>query len=222
MAISSAHIDSLMLRGSGNLRSTAILDLSERINDVARRWRASALGIYEHQSNHVSDSNDLIYGWEDENHPCSLVLDPGASFALDVQWKRLLLHEDASFDGPSIVRVANTVALRYVAQPFAMSATYIIVFLPLETSDAAKCSLELDAAINVAPLSGHAEQALLTKRELEIAQWVSQGKTSPEVAIILSLSEYTINDHIRSGMKKMGATNRLSFIANTIRRGLVV
>ncbi|MDZ7874102.1 MAG: helix-turn-helix transcriptional regulator [Rhizobium sp.] len=96
--------------------------------------------------------------------------------------------------------------------------------LPLraETSDAAKCSLNSTQQSYVAFYQGMPSKRFCTKRELEIAQWVFQGKTSPEVAIILSLSEYTINDHIRSGMKKMGATNRLSFIANTIRRGLVV
>lgn len=96
-------------------------------------------------------------------------------------------------------------ALRYVAYPLVLSATYIVVSLPTDTENAYRCSHDMDAALSVASFTADIRPANLTRRELEIARWVSEGKTSPEVAIILSLSEYTVNDYIRSGMKKMGA-----------------
>lgn len=221
MTISGSQTDSARHLEQDKTRSDASLHVYEHINGVARRWHALTLAIYEHQCCDTNDVNDLIYGWDNGGDPDSLILDAAASFALEVQWRRLLSHAGAKFDGPSIVRLGDTVALRYVAYPLVLSATYIVVSLPTDTENAYRCSHDMDAALSVASFTADISPATLTRRELEIARWVSEGKTSPEVAIILSLSEYTVNDYIRSGMKKMGATNRLSFIAKTIRQGLV-
>jgi len=215
------HLDKVAAENSKKVRSNANLDLYHQIGLIARRWHASALGIYEHQSNGAEDVNTLIYGWDETGSSDNLVLDAGTSFALDVQWRRLLGHLEVSFDGPSVVRVGDNVALRYVTHPSVSTATYIVVSLHSDAETASKCSHEFDAALSTAPLTIEPEPVTLTRREVEIARWVSLGKTSSETAMILSLSEHTVNDYIRSGMKKMGATNRLSFIAKTIRQGIV-
>ncbi|MGO8506528.1 LuxR C-terminal-related transcriptional regulator, partial [Rhizobium leguminosarum] len=38
----------------------------------------------------------------------------------------------------------------------------------------------------------------LTQRESEIVKWTSEGKTSAEIAIILGLSEHTVNSHMNA------------------------
>lgn len=197
------------------------LDLYRQIDLIARRWGATALGVYSHQRIADEDDNVLIYGWDEEENSGSLILDEAANFALHVQWRRLLGHAEVSFDGPSVVRVGGNVTLRYVTHPSVSTATYIVVCLHSDPENAAKCSLELDAALCTKPLTIEPEAVTLTRRELETARWVSVGKTSSEIATILKLSEHTVNDYIRSGMKKMGSTNRLSFIAKTIRQGLL-
>ena len=221
MTISGLDIDEIAALSTEKATPDTIRDLSERIDIIARRWHASAMGIYEHQCHRAEDHNTLVYGWDDEDSYDSLALDAGTSFALDVQWRRLLGHAEVGFDGPSVVRVGENVALRYGTHPSISTATYIVVSLHSDAENASKCSHELDAALSTTPLTMEAVTVTLTRRELEIARWVSVGKTSSEIAAILSLSEHTVNDYIRAGMKKMGATNRLSFIAKTIRQGLV-
>lgn len=48
----------------------------------------------------------------------------------------------------------------------------------------------------------------LSKRELEILQWTGEGKTSAEIAIILSISENTVNFHQKNMQKKFNAPNK--------------
>jgi hypothetical protein len=171
MTISGSHIHGALPAEQDNPRSDASLNLYERINGVARRWHASTLAIYEHQYCDAQDVNDLIYGWDKGGDQDSLILDPGASLALEVQWRRLLSHTGARFDGPSIVPLRDTVALRYVVHPLELSATYIVVSLPIDAENASNCSQDLDAALSLARFTAETEPATLTRRELEIARW---------------------------------------------------
>jgi DNA-binding NarL/FixJ family response regulator len=52
----------------------------------------------------------------------------------------------------------------------------------------------------------------LTKREREVLQLVIRGTTSSEIAQSLNVAESTINDHIRSLMRKMNASKRIEII----------
>lgn len=61
----------------------------------------------------------------------------------------------------------------------------------------------------------------LTQRENEVVRWTSEGKTSAEIAIILGLSEHTVNSHIAASVRKLGAVNRVHMVAMALRLGLV-
>ncbi|EJZ22541.1 LuxR C-terminal-related transcriptional regulator [Rhizobium sp. Pop5] len=61
----------------------------------------------------------------------------------------------------------------------------------------------------------------LTQREAEIVKWTSEGKTSAEIAIILGLSEHTVNSHITAAARKLDAVNRVHMVAIALRNGLV-
>jgi DNA-binding CsgD family transcriptional regulator len=53
----------------------------------------------------------------------------------------------------------------------------------------------------------------LTPRETEVARWVSQGKTNPEIAIILQASPRTIEKHMEKILDKLGVENRTTAAA---------
>jgi|SRR5215470_5433225 len=60
--------------------------------------------------------------------------------------------------------------------------------------------------------------ARLTERECEVLAWVSEGKTAWDIGCILSVSQRTVEWHLRKAYKKLGATNRvqaLALLANT-------
>jgi DNA-binding NarL/FixJ family response regulator len=52
----------------------------------------------------------------------------------------------------------------------------------------------------------------LTLREAEVFYWVSEGKSSPEIALLLALSSRTVEKHIGNIYAKLGVENRASAI----------
>jgi DNA-binding NarL/FixJ family response regulator len=60
-------------------------------------------------------------------------------------------------------------------------------------------------------------QALgLTPREAEILFWIIQGKTNPEIAVILEMKLVTVKKHVQNVLEKLGVENRtaaVSFVA---------
>jgi DNA-binding NarL/FixJ family response regulator len=58
----------------------------------------------------------------------------------------------------------------------------------------------------------------LTPREAEILLWVSQGKTNPEVAMILGIGLTTVKKHLEAIFTKLGVENRTSAAALALER----
>src|SRR5690606_35144550 len=50
----------------------------------------------------------------------------------------------------------------------------------------------------------------LTPRETEILFWVAQGKTSPEIAVILNMQVCTVKKHVGNFLPKLGVETRLA------------
>jgi DNA-binding CsgD family transcriptional regulator len=61
----------------------------------------------------------------------------------------------------------------------------------------------------------------LSDRERECLRWVSEGKTTDEVALILGVSSNTVNSYIAHAIQKFGASNRAMAIATAIRSGII-
>jgi len=69
------------------------------------------------------------------------------------------------------------------------------------------------AATRGGPLAAATPAALqaalgLTPREAEILSWVVQGKTNPEIGIILGIQLTTVKKHLESVFAKLGVENR--------------
>ena len=61
----------------------------------------------------------------------------------------------------------------------------------------------------------------LSERERECLTWVSEGKTTDEVALILGVSSNTVNSYVSHATQKFGAANRAMAIATAIRSGII-
>lgn len=57
----------------------------------------------------------------------------------------------------------------------------------------------------------------LSEREREIMDWVALGKTNPEIGCILSISEFTVKNHMKSIFTKLDVTNRAQAVAKLTR-----
>jgi transcriptional regulator EpsA len=65
----------------------------------------------------------------------------------------------------------------------------------------------------VASIAPIAEEFNLTQREVEILQWVSKGKTNPEIALILHISAFTVKNHLQRLFQKLNVTNRAQAVS---------
>lgn len=82
-----------------------------------------------------------------------------------------------------------------------------------------RCCYELSRAPH---LLGTAEAVSpLSDRERECLVWVSQGKTTEEIALILGVSANTVNGYITHAVQKLSASNRVMAISKAIRSGII-
>jgi DNA-binding CsgD family transcriptional regulator len=61
----------------------------------------------------------------------------------------------------------------------------------------------------------------LSDRERECLFWVSEGKTTDDVAVILGVSANTVNSYITHAIRKFSASNRAMAVATAIRSGII-
>lgn len=61
----------------------------------------------------------------------------------------------------------------------------------------------------------------LTERELEVVQWSATGKTSLEIAAVMSLSDHTINAYMNNALRKLDCTSRTQLVAKALRMRLI-
>ncbi|HSZ39588.1 MAG TPA: response regulator transcription factor [Trebonia sp.] len=79
------------------------------------------------------------------------------------------------------------------------------------------------SAVAARSLSGRAgaPAGLLSDRELAVVSRVARGATNPQVARDLYLSESTVKYHLRTAMRKLGASDRTELVYRASARGLL-
>ena len=66
-----------------------------------------------------------------------------------------------------------------------------------------------------------APEMKFSKREREILKWTAEGKTSAEIAMILSISENTVNFHQKNMQKKFNAPNKTQIARYAAATGMI-
>lgn len=64
-------------------------------------------------------------------------------------------------------------------------------------------------------------QPMLSKREREVLQWIAAGKTYMDVGEILSISDRTVEVHLRSAREKLRSLTTSQAVARAIGSGLI-
>ena len=62
----------------------------------------------------------------------------------------------------------------------------------------------------------------LSTRELQVLMWVSEGKTSAEIAGLLGIARNTVRNQMQSALIKLGVNTRSEAVAKAIKQGLVI
>ncbi|MNF99653.1 Transcriptional activator protein LuxR [compost metagenome] len=74
----------------------------------------------------------------------------------------------------------------------------------------------LDAAMKACRPKGEVGLRVI---ESDCLFWVSEGKSSAEIAIILGIPERTVTHHLNSATRKLGAANRYNAVAKAMASG---
>jgi LuxR family transcriptional regulator, quorum-sensing system regulator BjaR1 len=64
-------------------------------------------------------------------------------------------------------------------------------------------------------------QLPLTSRESEVLFWVANGKSTAEIASILNIARRTVDEHVQTSIRKLGADNRTHAVVIAIRDGII-
>lgn len=85
------------------------------------------------------------------------------------------------------------------------------------------CMLVLQATTSYSVIrrNSAALMSALSAREIEVIRWTAQGKTSIEIAQILTLSDHTVNAYMTNAIKKLACVNRTQLVAQAIRMKLI-
>ena len=61
----------------------------------------------------------------------------------------------------------------------------------------------------------------LTAREIEVLTWVARGKSAWEIGESLNIAKRTVDEHVQTAVRKMGAVNRTHAVALAIRDRII-
>lgn len=75
--------------------------------------------------------------------------------------------------------------------------------------------------VSTAARGARAKQGTLTSREAEVLTWVSRGKSAWEIGEILRITKRTVDEHVHTAVRKIGAANRTHAVALAIRDGII-
>lgn len=95
------------------------------------------------------------------------------------------------------------------------------------SADEVELSLQLLVQLSLITLSRLETEMVMSpemkfsKRECEILKWTAEGKTSAEIAMILSISENTVNFHQKNMQKKFNAPNKTQIACYAAATGFI-
>lgn len=67
----------------------------------------------------------------------------------------------------------------------------------------------------------NAATTLLTAREMEVLSWVARGKASGDIAVLMGISERTVNYHVENAMRKLDVSTRAQAVMRATRDGII-
>lgn len=109
----------------------------------------------------------------------------------------------------SIIEAGNMYSMFLVDSPFILTKKHF-EYVDFKLQWVATAVLARMNQIKLRPV------VQLSEREKEVLRWTGDGKTADEIAQILTLSNSTINFHLRKAMYKLNASNKTSAVVKAI------
>lgn len=160
---------------------------------VLRRLRHSTLP-FMHEAAKAGDSRD-----DDRNRTIRLL------------FERFRMPRCVYFPTHDASGLRGAVSLAGDREPFTFEDLKELCYLSIHVFDRLAEIRNLDVRVVDA----------LTDREIDCLNWTAAGKTSAEIAEILTLSEHTVNHYLNRATKKLDTVNRTQAVAKALRIGLI-
>jgi predicted ATPase/DNA-binding CsgD family transcriptional regulator len=80
---------------------------------------------------------------------------------------------------------------------------------------------EMERPVQASAAPAQSAPSILTPREIEVARLLVDGKTNPEIAAELFISERTVQSHVGNIMAKLGVNSRAAVAAHVVRDHLL-
>lgn len=189
-------------------------DFSSRV--IAKRWPAGWFDLYtrnnyEHRDPVVRYCRRTTTPFEWAEAPYDRAKEPGAAEvmdrAIDFRMSKGFItpiHGIGGFKAGISLGGQDLDLNRYSKPALHLMSLYVFE---------AVCKL-----IDSQPESDHG----LTARERETLSWASQGKTAYEIGAILHIGQRTVEEHLATAARKLGAANRTHAVAIAIRHRIIV
>lgn len=140
-----------------------------------------------------------------------MLAQPGDEIALD----RAIILGARGFLAPDVGRAElAAVAAHVLATPMSAQAAARIVRV-------GGVVVAAQSEANPRVTAGGIPAAELTKREVEVLDGMSHGRSNAQIGADLFLSEDTVKTHARRLFRKLGASDRAQAVAIGLRRGLI-
>lgn len=165
-----------------------------------------------------------------------LATDPSVAHGRHSQ-SPLVWSQDVFAATPDLWHESQSVGLRFGWAQSSLDAVGVGGMLSLARSSGALTKAELDTQevkmrwlVNISHLAlsrlfvsdlVKESQPDLTTREIEVLKWTADGKSSCEIADLLSISENTVNFHIKNSVVKLRTANRTAAVVRAAMLGLL-
>ncbi len=73
-----------------------------------------------------------------------------------------------------------------------------------------------------ATLAAHATRPELTARELEVLELIVRGLGNKQIAHELNIAEYTVKNHVKNVLSKLGVEDRTQAATSALQRGIII
>ena len=184
-------------------------------NSVINNWPAELLSIYDQEALLPTSpvlqrlrTSTLPFVYEVSTSPNR---DEGKSQLVVALFERFRMTRFIYLPAHDVSGVRGAVSLAGDRELFSREEIKDLLYIAIHVFDRLAEIRNLDVRVVDA----------LTDREIDCLNWTAAGKTSAEIAEILTLSEHTVNHYLNRATKKLDTVNRTQAVAKALRVGLI-
>lgn len=181
-------------------------------SSVITNWPPEMIAYYDREG--MLTSSPVIERMRKSTKPfpydISLITEPKLQGAVTL-FRKFHMDRGAYFPVHDSLGQRGSISLSGDREPFSMDEMAALSYLFIHVFDSLSALRELDRKPN----------ETLTDREIDCLTWTAAGKTSAEIAEILSLSEHTVNHYLNRATKKLDTVNRTQAVVKAMKTGLI-